>query len=83
MINKSKFGQHLLEDEHPIGPMENTMDIIYTTGNGRMLDTLEKIYVYRETKRNNQINDKLTVKPNVIFDVLVHKDPHRVHDISQ
>jgi len=46
-----------------------------------MLDTLEKCYVYRETERNNQINDKLTVKPNVIFDVLVHKDPHRVHTI--
>jgi len=37
--------------------------------------------MYRETKRNNQISNKLTVKPNVIFDVLVHKDTHRVHAI--
>ena len=81
MKNKSRFAQHLLETEHPIGLMENMMGIIYTTGKGRMLDTLEKCYVYRETERNNQINDKLTVKPNVIFDVLVHKDPHRVHTI--
>jgi hypothetical protein len=83
MKNKSKFAQHLLENEHHIGPMENAMDIIYKTGKGRMLDTLEKFYIYRETKRNNQINGKLTAKPNVIFDVLVHKDPHRVHAFPQ
>jgi len=41
-----------------------------------------EFYIYRETKRNNQINDKLTVKPNVIFDVLVQKDPYRVHTSS-
>jgi hypothetical protein len=63
--------------------MENIMDIIQTTRKGRMLDTLEKFYIYRETKRNNQINDKLTVKPNVIFDVLVKKDPYRLHTSSQ
>jgi len=26
--NKSKFPQHVLENEHPIGPTENTLDII-------------------------------------------------------
>ena len=48
-----------------------------------MLDTLEKFYICRETKRNNQINDKLTGKPTVIFDVLVHIDPHRVQAFPQ
>jgi len=83
MNNKSKFAQHLLGNEHPIGPMENIMDILHTTNKGRMLDTLEQFYIYRETKRNNQINDKLTVKPKVIFGVLVHKDPQRGHISSQ
>ena len=71
-----------MENEHTIGSMENTMDIIYTTGKDRMLDTLEKFYIYREIK-HKQIIDKLTVKPNVIFDVLVHKDPYRAHTIPQ
>jgi len=82
MKNKSKFA-HILENEHSVGPMENAMDIIYIAGKGRILDTLEKFYIYRETKCNNQINSKLTVKPNAIFAVLVHKDPHRVHTIPQ
>jgi len=52
------------------------MDIIHVTNNGRLMDTLERFYILRETKISNQINDKLTVKPNVIFDVIVHNDPH-------
>jgi len=63
--------------------MEKVVDIMQITSKGRMLDTSEKFYIYRETKRNNQINDKFTVKPNVIFDILVHKDPHREHSSSQ
>jgi hypothetical protein len=42
-----------------------------------MMDTIEKYYIYRETKLNNQINDKLTVQPNIIFKTLVRQDPHR------
>jgi len=41
-----------------------------------MVDTIEEFYIYRETKLNNQINDKLTVKPNVIFETVVQQDPH-------
>jgi hypothetical protein len=42
-----------------------------------MMDTLERFYIFRETKLNNQINDKLTVKLNIIFGTIVQKDPHR------
>jgi len=44
-----------------------------------MMDTLEKFYIYRETKTNSQINDRLTVKANAIFEPIVHKDHHRGH----
>jgi hypothetical protein len=41
------------------------------------MDTLEKYYIFRETKIENQINDKGAVRPNVIFETIVQKDPHR------
>jgi hypothetical protein len=41
------------------------------------MDTLEKFDIFRETNINNQINDKLTVKLNIIFDIIVRNDPHR------
>jgi len=41
------------------------------------MGTLERYYIYKETKSNNQINDKLTVKPNAIFEShpLLHTKP--------
>ena len=62
--NKLKFTQHLLENKHGFGPMEDTMDIVHITNKGKMMDTLERYYIYKETKSNKPINDKLTVKPN-------------------
>jgi len=43
--NKSKFAQHLLDNKHPTGPMENILDIIHTTIKCKTLDTMEKFYI--------------------------------------
>ena len=43
---------------------------------------MEKFYIFRETTLDNQINDKLAVRPNIIFETIVLKDPHRgIHSI--
>ena len=52
--------------------MTNIMDIIHIEKKGRMLDTLKKYYIYRETKYGNQINDKLTFQKNSIFETLIY-----------
>jgi hypothetical protein len=58
--------------------MVNVMDIIHITGKGIMMNTTEKYYIYRETKIDNQINDKLTVQPNAIFETLVQQQTQKV-----
>jgi len=40
-------------------------------------ETLERFYIFRETKINNQINDRMTMKANIIFETIVKEDPHR------
>jgi ferritin-like metal-binding protein YciE len=80
--NKSKFAQHLLDNKHTIGPIENIMDVIHTASKGRLLDTIEKIYIYNETRRNNQIKDKCTVKPNVVFETVILENTDRAHFTS-
>jgi hypothetical protein len=57
--------------------MENIMETMCITNKGKLMDTLERFYIYRENKINNQINDKLTVKPNIIFETIVQRDSHR------
>jgi len=55
MNNKSKFAQHLLDNKHSTSPMENIMFVIHTMSEGRMLDTMERFYIYKETQINNQM----------------------------
>jgi hypothetical protein len=59
--NRSKFAQHVIDEGHSFGPMNDIMKIVHVAEKGRILDTLEKIYIYRETKYGNQINDKLAI----------------------
>jgi 3-methyladenine DNA glycosylase AlkC len=54
-----------------MGPIHTIMEILHETNKGRTMDTLEKYHIYKETHVNNQINDKNTVKPNAIFDIVV------------
>jgi len=51
------------------------MDMLHIANKGRMLDALEKFYIYRETQCGNQINDKLMVQSNTIFEALLRNAP--------
>jgi ferritin-like metal-binding protein YciE len=75
--NKSKFTQHLRDSKHPIATMDSIMDIVHITRKGRMMNAIECSHIYNETKANNQINDRLTVRENAIFEAIVQEDPFR------
>jgi hypothetical protein len=47
---RSRFAHLLLENGHAISPMEEIMDTIHFTSKGRLTNTLEKFYIFRETK---------------------------------
>ena len=47
-----------------------------------MLDTLERFYIYEATDKGIQINDKLTVQKNPIFETLVQYRTHREHHLT-
>jgi hypothetical protein len=57
--------------------MQDIMETVHLTSKGQMMDILEKSYIFRETKINNQINDRMTVKSNIIFNTIVRDDPYR------
>jgi tRNA U38,U39,U40 pseudouridine synthase TruA len=75
--NISKFAQHVIEEGHALGPMNDIMDVLHVASKGTMLDTLERFHIYKETKLGTQISDKLTVQSNPIFEALIQNDPHR------
>jgi hypothetical protein len=73
---------HLLEKKRSIGHVNDTMKVLFTTTKGKLMDTVQKFHIYKETGNNNQINDKNTVKPNAIFDITVRENTTRAHSTS-
>jgi len=57
--------------------MNEIMNVIHFERKEKMLDTLEKFYIYRETKNGNQINDRLTVQSNPIFETILRQSSER------
>jgi hypothetical protein len=67
----SKFAQTAIETGHEFGKRNYIMSIKFLGKKGRHLDTIEKFYIYQETKNNNQINDKHRVIYNKIFEIIL------------
>ena len=44
-----------------------------------MVNTFEGFHIHSETKLDNQINDKCTIKYNVIFDTIIQRNTSRGH----
>ena len=49
--NKSKFVQHLLDNRHSTGPMNSIMETVYMTKKGKIMDTIERYYIFSEKWR--------------------------------
>jgi hypothetical protein len=72
--NKSLYAKHLLDYNHPFHSIDNSMHILHTAGKGRLLNVIENFYIHKETAANNQLNDRMTTTPNILFDV-IHRPP--------
>ena len=44
-----------------------------------MMDTLERFHIYKETKLENQINDRNTITQNILSDKIIQKKSGRGH----
>jgi hypothetical protein len=77
--NKSKYAQHILEENHTFGPMEEIITPLRLMNKRKMMDTWDRFYIYKETRICNQINDKLTIQSKPIFDAVVRHHAHRGH----
>jgi hypothetical protein len=47
-----------VENGHPKENTRNIIKILHETIKGPHLDTIEKFYIYKETKNGNQLNNK-------------------------
>jgi len=67
----SKFAQHLTEQAHSLGTIQNTMEILQYQKKGAHLNTVERFYIHAEYIASNHLNDSQNIFPNTIFDTLL------------
>jgi hypothetical protein len=72
---KSLFAKHLIESNHQLYPMENSLTILSHQHKGRKMNTVEQYYIYKITKKGNQLNEQFTEKPNFIFEAILKLYP--------
>jgi hypothetical protein len=56
------------------GKIDDIMSVKYYDKKGKHSDTMEKFYIYQETKDNNQLIDKHTIIYNKIFETIIEKE---------
>jgi hypothetical protein len=78
-LGNSKFAQHVIQNAHSFGPMDEIMDVLHLANKGAVMNTLERFHIYKLTKMGIQINDKSTAMHNVLFDTLIRNEEHRGH----
>jgi hypothetical protein len=49
------------------------MKVVQVVSKSSLMNVLEKLYTYKETQMNNQINDRDTLGYNKIFNITVHQ----------
>ena len=71
------FSEHTHDTRYSFGPMEHIMNVLHFVKKGKLMNFLDKLYIYSQTTRNNQINEESTTGSNKIHDVVIQHEKDR------
>jgi hypothetical protein len=60
----------MLDNGHTYGTIDEALDILHTKKKGRILDTVERYYIYKLSKHKLHMNDTYADKYNPIFELI-------------
>ena len=76
---KSTYAQHLLDKGCVMDPNVNIMQILHIMKTGNHMNTLEKLCIYKESNRNNQVNDgSITTENKIFYTIIRYGTPYTV-----
>ena len=50
------------------------MDVLHFVKKGKLMNSLDKLYIYSQTTKNNQIKEEFTTGSNKIYDVVIQHE---------
>jgi len=69
--HSSKYAKHLIEQNHALDSIQNTMQVLQYQNKGAHLNTYECFHIYAEYIKENHLNDEHTIFQNKLFDTLL------------
>jgi hypothetical protein len=69
--HSSKFAQHLLEQAHPLGNINNTIQILHYQKKIAHPNNLERYHIHTEFTTNNHLHYSQNTFPNETFDAIL------------
>jgi hypothetical protein len=69
--HSSKYARHLIEQNHTLDSIQNTMQVLQYQNKGAHLDPYERFHIYTEYVKENHLNDEHAIFPNKLFDTLL------------
>jgi len=63
----SKYVRHLIEQNHTLDSIQNTVQVLQYQNKGAHLNTYERFHIYAEYINKNHLNDEHTIFPNKLF----------------
>jgi len=67
----SSFVEHLHEEAHSFGPIDNVMQVLHHHKKGAHLNMVERFYIHAEYVANNHLSDNRSIFLNKISDILL------------
>jgi hypothetical protein len=67
---QSAYAQHILQQRHEYGPMQETMTLIHRTNKGRRMDTMEQLLIQKHHQEHRLIPERKPHKYSPLFQLL-------------
>jgi organic radical activating enzyme len=68
--SQSAYANHILQNNHEYGPIEQSMELLWKENKGKKMNTWENYYIQYFTYHNNIIEEQTCAKRNPLFQLV-------------
>jgi hypothetical protein len=61
----------MLQFSHEYGTIENTLEVLKIVQKGKLLDVIERFYLYKASKQKQIMNEQYVTDQNILFEMLL------------
>jgi len=79
---QSAYAQHILNNRHDYGTIDNLMTLLKPIHNQHLLTTYEQCFIHSFHKHGNLISEQSPGSPNPLFDLAIHPPQPHTNKVS-